>query len=246
MRYGGGLLQKKLEIVNIKYGIIILARLSSSRLPGKALRTIGNKKLIEHVIVRLLNVFEKETLVVATSTEDSDDILVEFVQTLGINTYRGSLNNVAKRFHDAAKFFQFDFAVRINGDNVLLDPFLVKEMLLKCMLTNANFMSNVKGRTFPKGMSIEIVKLDYFTENLSLIMKDSYFSEHVMAMFYGKENQVRHYYLYNYEYPEAIGIDLSLDDDNDVKRTEWMLKKLEDKIDIYSTIKTFKEYEKSL
>lgn len=242
MRFGLEPQQEKLVNVS-RTGTIILARFNSKRLPGKALRLVGNKRLLEHVVSRLEAVFQRDKLVIATSDEATDDPIVSFAETMGVNCFRGSLDKVGERFYAAACANNFDTVVRVNGDNVLLDPYLIKEMLEIFDDRKLDFMSNVKGRTFPKGVSVEVVRTEYYGNFLDSIKSDPFYNEHVMPIFY--ENDIAsHYYYYNDKVKDCGGVDLSLDDQNDLERTVWMLKRLENRLDLKSTIEAYKDYEK--
>src|SRR5690606_35454039 len=102
-----------------KTGIIIQARMSSSRLLGKSLMKIGKHPLIWYVVRRaeLLNL----PVVVCTSTDPSDDVLCAFLEKEGIDFYRGDLHNVLNRYLKTAEEFNIENIVRITGDNPLFD-----------------------------------------------------------------------------------------------------------------------------
>lgn len=242
MKFGLEPQQKKLVNVN-RTGIIILARFNSKRLPGKALRLVGKKKLLEHVVSRLEAVFQRDQILIATSENSTDDPIASFAETMGVNCYRGSLDKVGERFYAAACAHNFDTVVRVNGDNVLLDPFLIKEMLGIFEENKFDFMSNVKGRTFPKGVSVEIVRTEYYGTFLDSIKSDPFYNEHVMPIFYESE-RTNHFYFYNEKVKDCDGVDLSLDEQADLDRTVWMLVRLEDRLDLKSTIDIYKVYEK--
>ena len=113
----------------MKIGLIILCRYNSSRLPGKILKQINGKEILTYIYERLLLSNYSNQIVVATSNNSDDDIIEEFCKTNQINCYRGSKDNVAQRFLDCATAFRFDYAVRINGDNILLDSHLIDKLV---------------------------------------------------------------------------------------------------------------------
>ena len=180
-------------------GIIVLCRFNSSRLPGKILREIDGKKILTFIIERLGTLSKKYPIVVCTSTEETDNPIVEYCRINGIKHFRGNLNNVAHRFLKCAKENNFEYAVRINGDNIFLDAHLIKEMIEKIESNNLDFISNVKDRTFPKGMSVEIVKTSFYEKHFTLFEKSDL--EHVMTYFYRNESE-RTLFVYN---PEPVG-----------------------------------------
>jgi spore coat polysaccharide biosynthesis protein SpsF (cytidylyltransferase family)/aryl-alcohol dehydrogenase-like predicted oxidoreductase len=107
--------------------IIIQGRLSSSRLPGKALLPIGGMPSLVLCAVRAASRGGK--VVVATSTHSSDDVLAEILQRQGIATTRGPLGDVLARFELATRGLpDEDAVVRLTGDNVVPDGEFIKQL----------------------------------------------------------------------------------------------------------------------
>jgi spore coat polysaccharide biosynthesis protein SpsF len=102
-------------------GVVLQARMGSSRLPGKVLKSIGSKVLLEHIISRLGFLKHKAVLVVATSDTPKDDIVAHFCQKLGVSYFRGSELNVLQRYYDCAQQFKFTQIVRLTADNPFVD-----------------------------------------------------------------------------------------------------------------------------
>ena len=101
---------------------IIQARMSSTRLPGKVLEDINGISLLNHIYLRLSNCLNVDKIVVATSIEKSDDILVEHCLRHNIEVFRGSLDNVLSRFISIIEMFQPKLIARITGDCPLIYP----------------------------------------------------------------------------------------------------------------------------
>lgn len=204
-------------------GIIILCRYNSSRLPGKILRKIENKEILGYIYERLEPLVGDYPVVVATSDEISDDPIAVYCESNKIPCYRGNLNNVAERFLKCSRFYGFESAVRINGDNIFLDNSLIAEMITKYESSNLQFLSNVKARTFPKGISVEIVNIDYFEKQMVLFDEKDH--EHVMTYFYNMEDQSLHDYIYNTDQSINFGnINLAIDTLDDFENTESIIK----------------------
>lgn len=102
-------------------GIIIQARMGSSRLPGKVLKEIGNRTLLEHIIFRLQKLRNIAKVVIATSREEIDDRIEEFCKKNGVACFRGSETNVLERYYLCAKQHGFDEIVRLTADNPFVD-----------------------------------------------------------------------------------------------------------------------------
>lgn len=203
-------------------GIIILCRYNSSRLPGKILSEINGKPILQYIIERLDELKEKHPFVVCTSEEPTDDPIVQFCIDNGIKYFRGSLDNVALRFLECAKENSFDNAVRINGDNLFLDNTLIQSLIKIIESKELNFVSNVKDRTFPKGMSIEVVKTAFYELSYPFF-KDSDF-EHVMTYFY-RDNLDKIEYVYNQK-PMASSVNLAIDTLEDFENAELILNRM--------------------
>lgn len=223
-KYGEVHQQKKSMKGNNQTGIVILARLSSTRLPGKTLIDINGKKIIQYIIERILQVADINNIVVATSTESSDDLLVDFVSKIGVRVYRGSLNNVSNRFYQAALLQEWNYAIRINGDNIFVDTKLLKHIIDLSNENKFDFISNVKDRTFPKGMSIESVKISHYKLILPNIVVDERYKEHVTLYMYENIISDKYHFIYNNEIPEIAGLQLALDTKDDLSRTEQIIR----------------------
>jgi len=229
-------------------GVVILSRYNSTRLPGKALKTINGKEILSYIIERLEQKVSKHNIIIATSNESTDDPIVEYANRNGINVYRGSLNNVATRFYEAGYSMGWDYAVRINGDNLFLDVDVFEEMIAVAKSENVDFLTNVEKRTFPKGMSVEIVRLSFYKDFLIEISTKPEYYEHVTSFFYSSKPIGKYYYHYNKTLPEAGGIQLALDTIEDFKRSEFIINQFADAHWNYNLKEIFeiiKKYEKS-
>lgn len=198
-----------------KIGVVILVRLSSSRLPRKALMEINGKKVIEIIFERVSAVFPNEDIIIATSTNTEDDELEKFCLEKSIKCFRGSLDDVSGRFYNAAKSLGLDYAIRINGDNVFIDIDVLKHLKQIALSNEYDFISNVDKRTFPPGMSIEILKMDYYLGMLPIIQRDDYYKEHVTKYLYDNDTDINKFYYYNTHIPEASEMRLALDTKED-------------------------------
>jgi spore coat polysaccharide biosynthesis protein SpsF len=102
-------------------GIVIQARMGSSRLPGKILMRIGQKTLLEHIFFRLAFLKHQAQIVLATSSSEKDNIVEDFCRLNGIPCFRGSEFNVLERYYFCAKRYQFHHIIRLTADNPFTD-----------------------------------------------------------------------------------------------------------------------------
>jgi glutamate-1-semialdehyde 2,1-aminomutase len=143
---------------------ILQARTSSTRLPGKVLKKILNRPLLELQIEREKRSRMIDHLVVATSNENTDDPLEELCNLLGIECYRGSLDNVLDRFYQVAKKHSPSWIVRLTGDCPLVDPELLDAVIQFCIEGNYDYATNALEPTYPDGLDVEVFRYSALEE----------------------------------------------------------------------------------
>ncbi len=140
-----------------KIGIIVQARMGSTRLPGKIMRPIIGKPMLEILIERLKKVTKADVLIIATTKNKNDDIVEKLANRLDVICYRGSENDVLNRYYEAAEKYGLTAIVRITSDCPLMDPLLV-DKLIEHYIDNqpVNYVANILKRTYPRGFDIEV------------------------------------------------------------------------------------------
>lgn len=117
--------------VTNKMDVILVCRMSSTRLPGKTLMPFGSHSLLEHILKRLqLGGIERSKIVVCCSDSREDDPIEYKVKEIGIGLYRGSQDNVSQRVIDAATSFGYSNFLLVLGDNPWIDPEQI--LAIKC------------------------------------------------------------------------------------------------------------------
>ena len=144
---------------NNKYKIlaILQARTSSSRLPGKVLKPVMGAPMLARQIERIMRSAAINRLVVATSTEADDDPIETLCAPLGVDCFRGSLNDVLDRFYHAAKPYAPDHVVRLTGDCPLIDPLVIDRVIAFHLGGSFDYTSNTVEPTFPDGLDVELM-----------------------------------------------------------------------------------------
>ncbi|MGM0933355.1 MAG: cytidylyltransferase domain-containing protein [Bacteroidota bacterium] len=139
-----------------KTGIIIQARMSSSRLPGKSMMLIGKHPLIWYVVKRaeILDL----PVVVCTSTDPTDDVLCDFLNQEGISYFRGDLHNVLDRYIKTAEEFNIENIVRVTGDNPLFDFEYLRHNIN--LFNSYDYVDGIYEGGLIKGSGFELVKLE--------------------------------------------------------------------------------------
>jgi glutamate-1-semialdehyde 2,1-aminomutase len=141
----------------MKIVALVQARMGSTRLPGKVLKTIVNKPMIELLLARLSQSSELDEIVVAASEEVQNDKLQSTIESLGYQCTRGSEKDVLNRFYETAKSLKADVVVRITGDCPLVDSALVDECIWGYKNSKVDYFSNIDPATYPDGLDIEVM-----------------------------------------------------------------------------------------
>ncbi len=136
---------------------ILQARMSSTRLPGKVLRPILGRPMIERQMERLRRAASLDPIVVATSTLPGDDVIASWCADAGVGCYRGDLDDVLGRFLGALKAAGWpEHFVRLTADCPLADPGLIDTAVAAHLASGADYTHAQDGRTFPKGLDVEV------------------------------------------------------------------------------------------
>tara|TARA_Y100001978_G_C23608969_1_gene392577 strand:+ start:129 stop:770 length:642 start_codon:yes stop_codon:yes gene_type:complete len=196
--------------------------MNSRRLPGKVLKNLDQKTILEWTINRLKKNKSKIPVCVITSKEKSDDPIDIFCKKNQINCYRGSLNDVLKRFCDACNFFNVDFVIRISGDSPLIDHRLIDKAYQIHLKNNIDLISNILFRTYPKGQSVEIISKEALN-NLDKLNLSKAEREHVTLGFYKNQSLFK---IKNFESEDEnySHYQLSIDTYNDYKKIANFIK----------------------
>lgn len=171
--------------------IIIQARTGSTRLPNKMIKTFyEGKSLLEIIIKRLKKV--EIPIVVATTTNENDDLIEKIALNQNVNAYRGDENNVLSRFVDAAEKYNVSKIIRVCADNPLLDidalihlknKFLNSSVDYWCYSTSENTPTIKTHYGFwAEGVTLETLKK---VQNLT---SEKLYQEHVTNFIYAYPN----------------------------------------------------------
>ena len=206
-----------------KIGIVIFARYSSMRFEGKVLKKIFNKTLLDCIVGRIIKSCNDLPIVIATSNMKSDDKIVDHCLKRKYKFFRGSLKNVMKRAKDCCDFYNFDSFVRICCDRPFLDYHQLRKMINGFIESDCDIFTNVFPRTYPKGLTIEIIKTGCL-KNLDkekIIYSDF---EHIIDYFYRNNN---FYKIKNFSSNNIMidSVNLSIDTMEDLNFVEKIYKK---------------------
>lgn len=170
--------------------MIVQARMTSTRLPGKILLPLGGQPMLARLIARLRRVHRANALVIAATTNTADDPVAALCQRLGVACHRGSEHDVLSRYADAARIHQADAVVRITSDCPLIDPELIDRLIEDFAQGECDYVSNMLPPTWPYGMAVEVFSAQALQEAHAQASQDSE-REHVTPFIYWNPDRYR-------------------------------------------------------
>jgi len=169
----------------------IEARMGSSRLPGKVLKDINGKPVLRRLIDRLRMCQKVDEVVVATSTNQGDDVLADWCEINDVLCYRGSEDDVLDRVVGAQKFAESEIVVEITGDCPLTDPEIVDMGVETFLAHSVEVVSNCGPiLTWPMGQYVQVFPLALL-EEVNRNIDDPAVHEHVSLYFYEHPERYR-------------------------------------------------------
>jgi len=144
--------------MEVKTILITQARTGSTRLPGKVLKEIGGKSLLQIHLNRLKKCKKVSKIIVATTINEEDTIIYDKAITWGFSASRGSESDVLDRFYQSVKDKNADWIVRVTSDCPLIDPELVDKVITFAQENGVDYCSNVFIENYPDGQDVEVFK----------------------------------------------------------------------------------------
>ncbi|MCK6562678.1 glycosyltransferase family protein [candidate division KSB1 bacterium] len=164
-------------------GVILQARMGSTRLPGKVLRLAAGRPVLEWCLLRLAESQQCRRVIVATSTLPQDDAIAAFCDQRQVPCFRGSENDVLQRYYEAMRRFHVDPVIRVTADCPLIDAHVLDAMLPAYFARQADYLSNTLTRTFPRGYDLEIFSFAAL-QTAQQQAQQAYEREHVTPFIY--------------------------------------------------------------
>ena len=195
--------------------LIIQARMSSIRLPGKVLMSISGRPMLERVCDRVMQSGAVKKVVIATSSDASDDPIEHFCCLRNFSYFRGALDDVAGRFLSVIQREGAEEFIRISADSPLIDPKLIDRAVEEYGQGKYDLVTNVLHRTYPKGQSVELIRSTSFRQMYAGLI-DQNDREHVTKAFYRNSSD---YKIKNFSAEISAGeFQLSVDTREDFER----------------------------
>ncbi|MNR75306.1 3-deoxy-manno-octulosonate cytidylyltransferase [compost metagenome] len=204
----------------------IEARMGSSRLPGKVLADVLGQPALTRLIRRLRNCQELDGIILATSTEAADDVLVDWATTEGVPVHRGSEDDVLRRVVEAQRAMNADIVVEITGDCILVDPMLVDWGIQTFLENDCDVVTNARKLSFPLGADLQVYRLSDL-EEVERTIYDPAVREHVSLYFYEHPERYRVLHLLAPRCWEAPTYRLHLDYPEDLRFITEVYRRLE-------------------
>lgn len=145
----------EMPTVGDRVGAFVPYRMTASRLPGKPLADVSGRTALERVVDRIRASRYGATVCIATTTDASDDVLVDFAEQRGLRIYRGSVKDVLARLAGAAAFLEVDWLLEVDGDDLLCSTEYMDEAVALAQRTNADLVSF---RGLPIGATPNVLK----------------------------------------------------------------------------------------
>lgn len=136
---------------------IIQARMGSTRLPNKVLIDLAGKTMLQRVVDRVRQSRMLDDIVIATTTENSDQPIVDYCEKNGIHYSRGSESDVLARYYESARKFNAELIVRVTSDCPLFDASLMDQGIEKFLSGKYDYVTNVLPPTYPDGLDYSII-----------------------------------------------------------------------------------------
>jgi spore coat polysaccharide biosynthesis protein SpsF len=208
------------------YGIIIFSRTGSSRLPNKALMKVGDYKLLELIIKRLKPLASELNLkiILATTTKEEDDELVEIAKNEGILWFKGDELDVMNRTKAIIEKFQLKAFCRVNGDCPLVDRELIKKGYFLSK-EGYDLVSNIIKRSFPYGIAVEWISSKIFIKHFLAASKEEL--EHVTKHLYRLRDEINSF---------------SIENEKDLSSYSIVIDTYEDLVRINEILKTYRDF----
>lgn len=136
--------------------IVVQARMTSTRLPGKVLLPLAGEPMLVRLLERLRRVQRAQDIVIATTTNAADDLIAALCAQQGVPCHRGSEHDVLSRYAGAARLHGANMVVRITSDCPLIDPALIDQVIATYEEGDSDYVSNMLPPTWPYGMAVEV------------------------------------------------------------------------------------------
>lgn len=213
---------------------IVQARMGSERLPGKVMKELNGKPMISYTLNSLKKSKYIDEIILATSTQEINDPLVDYVEKSGFNVFRSdNEDNVLERYKLASDKYNGDVIIRVTGDCPLINPIIVDHVVTKFLMYDYDYVRLDVPDTFQRGFDVEVFSKDVLDRVYNKVCSEEYinnkeyapFREHVTFYIYNHQDEFKVGYVKGEgKYFDNRSINLSVDTQEDFKNAERILK----------------------
>ena len=200
----------------MKIGIIIQAKIDSTRLPGKVLKQLpygSGTTVLEQVIKRVKRSKKNNEIIVATTKQKKDREIIKIAKKEKVKSFRGSMDNVLERYYEAAKKNNLDIIVRITSDCPCIDFNIIDFFIKKYKEIKVDYISNLS-KTYPLGLDMQIFSFKALKKAYKNA-KNDYEKEHVVPYIHKNPNLFKIFKIKAPEQFYAPDIRITLDTEED-------------------------------
>jgi spore coat polysaccharide biosynthesis protein SpsF len=218
-------------VKNRKTVAIIQARMGSTRLPGKVLKSILGEPMLLKLAKRVLLAKTLDEVVVATSTLAQDDAIKVLCDENNIHVFRGDSLDVLKRYYYAAKQFEAEIILRLTGDNPLIDPEIIDTAVSKFIeLNSTQTIDYLSTQNYPCGLNVEVFSFGTLEKTFINSLKP-YEREHVTPFMYQNSDKFNLYF--HKSQTDYSAIRLTVDTPEDFELIETIFNTFNNKKEIF-------------
>jgi len=215
----------------MKVVAITQARYGSNRFPGKILKTVNGKSLLQVHLERVKQSKYLDDIIVATTFEEGANEIEQIATRLNVKVYRGSTLDVLERYYRSVETSNADYIVRITSDCPLIDPELMDNVIEAGLKGGFDYFANIVELSFPDGTDVELIKfsaLKQAFEEAKLPAEREHVTLYIRenSSFFGKETFTSGSYKSDSDYS---GYRLTVDYPSDYELIKILIENLGDK-----------------
>lgn len=175
---------------------IVQARMGSSRLPGKVMKLLNGKPMITYTLEALKRSKYINQVILATSNKKQDDELANYVESLGIEVFRGDEDNVLKRYKLASDKYKGDIIVRVTGDCPLINPIICDNVITHYLMYDYDYVRLDVPNSFQRGFDTEVFSKEVLDKVDKIVEENEdsnskMYKEHVTYYIYSNEKNFK-------------------------------------------------------
>jgi len=219
----------------LKIAATIEARMTSSRLPGKPMMEVCGRPILGHLVERLKVVESIDVIVLATTTNHTDEIMAAYASSIGIEVFRGDENDVMGRVINAGKSVNADVIVEITGDCPIIDPQIVEQAIRLYRGNTYDYVGNQHVRSYPDGMDVQVFALETLIKS-ELMTSKPLDREHVTLHIRNNPQLFSHLNLVAPPEQHWPDLGLTLDEQSDFDLLKVIIENFHDKNPLFSCL----------